>query len=291
MTEQENDFLSMGVDPAQYEALERDFREVLNAMVGEKSMERFRQEYEKLHRALKTSYESEKRLVKRCKELQDTIVQNATRVKAAIKLTQEDSSTIGVLKKEVEKAWRLVEAAKDKEEKARKIITELKTEISHLHKIVEQGSGLAFTQDNTVMKLMAAKDDIKVELTHANEQILELTRTNEELEERTLRAETELAKEKETVEHLKTLVSNNEEERTRDERKAKQANEQKAKLEADLREARADKAKLEDEKRRQLDQIKTHQNELQVAEVKHREINENLSKEKTDHNITRSEYH
>jgi methylphosphotriester-DNA--protein-cysteine methyltransferase len=169
MTDQENDFLSMGVDPAQYEALERDFREVLNAMVGEKSMERFRQEYEKLHRALKTSYESEKRLVKRCKELQDTIVQNATRVKAAIKLTQEDSSTIGVLKKEVEKAWRLVEAAKDKEEKARKIISELKTEISHLHKIVEQGSGLAFSQDNTVMKLMAAKDEIKAELTTAKE--------------------------------------------------------------------------------------------------------------------------
>lgn len=42
MADQENDFLSMGVDPAQYEALERDFREVLNAMVGEKSMERFR---------------------------------------------------------------------------------------------------------------------------------------------------------------------------------------------------------------------------------------------------------
>ena len=140
----------MGEDPAQYEALERDFREVLNAMVNDKGMERFRQEYEKLHRALKTSYESEKRLVKRCKELQDTIVQNATRVKAAIKLTQEDSSTIGVLKKEVEKAWKLVELAKEKEEKARKIISELKTEIAHLHKIVEQGSGLAFSQDNTV---------------------------------------------------------------------------------------------------------------------------------------------
>ena len=75
---------------------------------------------------------------------------NATRVKAAIKLTQEDSSTISVLKKEVDKAWKLVEAAKEKEEKARRIIQDLKTEISHLHKIVEQGSGLAFTQDNTV---------------------------------------------------------------------------------------------------------------------------------------------
>ena len=166
----------MGVSPDQYERLEADFREVLNAMVGEKSMERFRQEYEKLHRALKTSYDSEKRLVKRCKELQDTIIGNATRVKAAIKLTQEDSSTIGVLKKEVEKAWKLVEAAKEKEEKARKIISDLKTEISHLHKIVEQGSGLAFTQDNTVQKLMESKEDIKRELITAKEQVAELTK-------------------------------------------------------------------------------------------------------------------
>jgi hypothetical protein len=44
---------------------------------------------------------------------------NATRVKAAIKLTQEDSNTIGMLKKEVDKAWKLVETAKEKEEKAR----------------------------------------------------------------------------------------------------------------------------------------------------------------------------
>ena len=56
-------------------------------MQNEKNMDRYRNEYDKLHRALKTSYESEKRLVKRCKELQETIVQNATKVKAAIKLT------------------------------------------------------------------------------------------------------------------------------------------------------------------------------------------------------------
>jgi len=42
--------------------------------VEDQSMEKFRKEYEKLHRALKTSYESEKRLVRRCKELNDTIL-------------------------------------------------------------------------------------------------------------------------------------------------------------------------------------------------------------------------
>ena len=87
----------MGIAQAEYEALEKDFNAVLANMVDASggSMSRFKEEYEKLHRALKTSYESEKRLVKKCKELTDTIAGNLTRVKAAIKLTNEDSTKIG----------------------------------------------------------------------------------------------------------------------------------------------------------------------------------------------------
>ena len=87
MADNENEFLQMGVPAEMYEQLERDFKDVLQSMVGEKTMDRFRNEYEKLHRALKTSYESEKRLVKNVKELNEIIVGNAARVKAAIKLT------------------------------------------------------------------------------------------------------------------------------------------------------------------------------------------------------------
>jgi hypothetical protein len=44
-----------------FDALERDFREVLNELVGDKSLERFRLEYEKLHHTLKKSHENEVR--------------------------------------------------------------------------------------------------------------------------------------------------------------------------------------------------------------------------------------
>lgn len=111
-----------------------------------------------MHRAWKTSYESEKRLVRRCKELNDTILQNAVKVKGAIKLTQDDSSTIAMLRKEVEKCWKLVEQAKEKEEKARKIITDLKEEIAKLHKIVEDGSGLSLGSDNQLTHLMKREE-------------------------------------------------------------------------------------------------------------------------------------
>lgn len=99
--------------------------------------------------------------MKRCKELNETIVSNATRVKAALRLTQEDSSTISLLKKEVDRAWKLVETAKDKEERARKIILDLRAEIAHLTKIVEGGTSLSVSAENNVQKMLQEKDDLK----------------------------------------------------------------------------------------------------------------------------------
>jgi len=52
-------------------------------------------------------------------------------------LTKEDSQTISQLKKEIEKTWKLVENAKEKEDRSRRIIQDLRGEVSHLHKIVE----------------------------------------------------------------------------------------------------------------------------------------------------------
>lgn len=171
---QESDFIQMGMDAAAYDKLEQDFKKVLDEMVGEKSMDRFRNEYERLHRALRTSYENEKRLFKRCKDMNESITNNAMRVKAAIKLTQEDASTITILKREVDKAWKLVEKAKEKEENARKIITDLKQEIAHLHKIVQSGSGLSFSQDNAMQQVLNEKVMLKDQVKQKEELIVEL---------------------------------------------------------------------------------------------------------------------
>jgi hypothetical protein len=73
--------------------------QVLSELVGDKSLEKFRIEYEKLHRALKKSHESEKRLIKRCRELNDEIVSNAAKVQTALTLSSQDQKTIAALKK------------------------------------------------------------------------------------------------------------------------------------------------------------------------------------------------
>lgn len=83
------------------------FAKVLSDLMVDESLEKFRLEYEKLHRALKKSHEQEKRLVKKCRELNSEILNNQAKIKTALRLSQEDQKTITHLQKEMEKTWKL----------------------------------------------------------------------------------------------------------------------------------------------------------------------------------------
>ena len=48
--------------------------------MSDMSLEKFRVEYEKLHKALKKLHESEKQLMQKCRELNAEIVANASKV-------------------------------------------------------------------------------------------------------------------------------------------------------------------------------------------------------------------
>jgi len=146
--------------------------------VGDKSLERFRHEYEKLHRALKKSHESEKRLIKKCRELNAEIVSNAAKVQTALKLSQEDQNTIASLKREIEKAWKMVDASHEKEARAKETISQLKTEIANLSRLVEQGAGLSVGQENTLNELMREKEELTAE---RDAQVDQITRLRAEI--------------------------------------------------------------------------------------------------------------
>ncbi|XP_036592330.1 cilia- and flagella-associated protein 58 isoform X2 [Trichosurus vulpecula] len=146
-----------------FEELEREFQDVINELSGDKSLERFRTEYEKLHVVMKKSYENEKRLMAKCRELNAEIVVNSAKVATALKLSQDDQTTIASLKKEIEKAWKMVDSAYDKEQKAKETILALKEEIVNLSKLVEQGSGLSLGQSNNIRDLLKYKEEITKE--------------------------------------------------------------------------------------------------------------------------------
>jgi len=174
-----------------FEALERDFQEILQELVGDKSLEHFRQEYEKLHRALKKSHESEKHLIKKCRELNQEIVTNAAKVQTALKLSQEDQATITALKKEIERAWKMVETSHEKEQRAKDTIQNLKTEISKLGRLVEQGAGLSINQENMVNQLVQEKNDVIKHRDMLQGQVVQLQQQNTDLTTKVQRLDAE----------------------------------------------------------------------------------------------------
>jgi hypothetical protein len=102
--------------------------------------------------------------VSRCNQLNETILQNASRVSAAIKLTKEDSQTIAILRAEVDKTWKLIGQAKDREIQARKIIFDMNNEISHLSNIVDKVSSLNDGEDNSCTKMNEEKAKLDHEI-------------------------------------------------------------------------------------------------------------------------------
>eukprot|EP00873_Tetraselmis_striata_P013169 jgi/Tetstr1/433433/TSEL_022707.t1 len=178
-------------EQAAFEQLEKDFQQVLEELVGDSSLERFRVEYEKIHRALKKSHESEKRLIKKCRELNAEIVANAAKVQTALKLSEEDQNTIQALKKEIEKAWKMVDASHEKEARAKETIQQLKLEIANLTRLVEQGAGLGLGEEATVNELLRQKEELTRERDMQVDQIVSLRTELVELQDKLRAAETD----------------------------------------------------------------------------------------------------
>ncbi|XP_041657963.1 cilia- and flagella-associated protein 58 [Cheilinus undulatus] len=140
-----------------FESLE-EFQMILTELVGDQSMEKVRVEYERLIQALKKSRDNEKRLMSKCRELNAEIVSISTKVAAALKLSQGDEITISSLKRELDKAWKVVDAAHDKEKKDKESIRNLKEEIANLIKMNEQRS--SFFKDKEQSELLKLNENL-----------------------------------------------------------------------------------------------------------------------------------
>ncbi|OXB58134.1 hypothetical protein ASZ78_004760 [Callipepla squamata] len=157
-----------------FEALEKDFQEVINLLKGDNTLEKFRTEYEKLHAVLKKSHENEKRLMEKCRELNAELVVNSSKVAALTNLSKDDQGTISSMKMEIEKAWKMVDIAYEKEQKAKETIHSLQEEIARLTNSVEQGSGLSSCQEYNISELLKYKEEITRERDQLLSEIVEL---------------------------------------------------------------------------------------------------------------------
>lgn len=133
-TEQTKEIEALAMSQETFDAIENEFREFLNDHLKDKDLDKFRQEYQKINKALKTSYDGEKKLIKKCKEIISKIFENAQNSRAAMKMTGNEMEKINQLKKEKEQNQEEVQRVQQEEMLQREKMMMLKTELAELEK-------------------------------------------------------------------------------------------------------------------------------------------------------------
>lgn len=155
--------LKASVDDEAFYALDKEFDDVLRKLQGDSTLEKFRSEFEKLFHALKKSHDGEKRLMGKCRELNAELLANAAKVQALAAGGDDDDTAVVALQKEVDQAWRMVDAARENEATLRDTIEQLRQEISSMTALVEQGSGVAASHGEDITELLQQKKDLSSE--------------------------------------------------------------------------------------------------------------------------------
>lgn len=171
-------------DSINFADLEQSFSRVVQEMVNDKSLEKFRIEYEKLHEALIASHEHNTILVAKCNELNEDILKNTKQITNIISLTQADQRTINTLRQEFEKAWVIVEESTNKEQQARRIINNLKDEVDNLSGLIAQSGNIHDDEEIPLQDVEKEINALKSEIQNNNEKITELMQNIESTKEK-----------------------------------------------------------------------------------------------------------
>ncbi len=190
-------------DESSFQQLEQEFQDVLQELMGDRTLEKFKVEYEKLHKALIKSHESEKRLMQKCRELNAELVANSAKVQTALKLGQEDQNTIASLRKELERAWKISDASLEKEQSAKEAIQSLKQEIANLTKLVEQGAGLTMGQEQNVNELVKNRDELMHEKDRLIDEVVKLREVLEDAQGKNLDYEKKIEEANNTISQVR----------------------------------------------------------------------------------------
>uniref|UniRef100_A0A674NJS0 Cilia and flagella associated protein 58 n=1 Tax=Takifugu rubripes TaxID=31033 RepID=A0A674NJS0_TAKRU len=164
----------------------QEFYTILDELVGDQSVDQVRLEFEKLIQALKKSRENEKRLMSKCRELNAEIVSSSTKVSAALQLSQDDQTTITSLKRELDKAWKMVDAANDKEKRDKEAIKNLKDEIAKLMEQAKQSDPSAEQEQidllNPIEALTKERDQLLTTAEDLREKLKETISKQQEID-------------------------------------------------------------------------------------------------------------
>eukprot|EP00747_Dinoflagellata_sp_TGD_P162860 gnl/TRDRNA2_/TRDRNA2_180945_c0_seq1.p1 gnl/TRDRNA2_/TRDRNA2_180945_c0~~gnl/TRDRNA2_/TRDRNA2_180945_c0_seq1.p1 ORF type:complete len:877 (+),score=320.21 gnl/TRDRNA2_/TRDRNA2_180945_c0_seq1:83-2632(+) len=301
-----------GDSSSAFEVLERDYQDTLKDLSGSNAaiVEPFRAEYEKLFKALQKSHESEKRLIKKCRDLNSDITANAASVQTAMKLSQEDQQQIAMLRREIDGQQKLVAQSQQKEAQAKEMIARYKADINDLTARIEAGAGMTPEQEAQINQLVAQKEQLEkerdimksnlemlqkiggevLEKVHKSEQLLvsseeDIRDVKAKLAEKRAEIEVEKRRKEELEQQMKDLRHSNElhqEEVINAQRGLAGEEADLRKIGADIEETEKECQQLEARVRAKMDEKRTLEQKLEQEVAKNSKyIQENLQRELT----------
>ena len=280
----------VGADAKTFQELEEEFKRVIEELSGDASMERFRREFEKLHKALKDSHQREKEHLKRCQRLNESLVQEAVGVDSAIKITQEDQNKIKNYQTEVEAAGKLMKSLKDKEEKNEITIKELNNTMAVLGDKLKSSHNIATGRSNEINDLTSKKEELE-----NKKKEMEDERARIELEVKTYYEEVQreqdiLAKMKQEQENLKKAIDTNNVLNGEVDKQKTEQNEKIEQLKQQLKSLGDEKLRTEEERKQTKAKLSQKMKEIQDSKHTHSDKEAQLKQlDKDEHELTRKQ--
>ncbi|NXK31449.1 CFA58 protein, partial [Piprites chloris] len=173
------------LEESAFEALEKDSQEFISLLKRDEVLEQFRLEYEKLLAVMKKSRENEKRLMGKCRKLSAELVDKSSKVAVLTKLSKDDEETISSLKTELEKSWKMVDTAYEKEQKAKETINSLQKEIARLNNLMKEKAGQEYNVEELLElqeEVTKERDELLSEVVKLRQSLAEVTEQQEETE-------------------------------------------------------------------------------------------------------------
>lgn len=153
----------------EFQKLEETFNSTLEQLDRDDSLEKFRQEYEKLYRHFKASHAQEKILIQKVRELNQQILHNASEAQNAMALNEGGQSLTTELKRKLEKTVAMNDRLRKKDIKTREIIRELTMEKEKLSALLTEGATLSIDHQSKISDLTKINEDMSRRLTESKE--------------------------------------------------------------------------------------------------------------------------
>uniref|UniRef100_A0A8D2MHZ8 Cilia- and flagella-associated protein 58 central coiled coil domain-containing protein n=1 Tax=Zonotrichia albicollis TaxID=44394 RepID=A0A8D2MHZ8_ZONAL len=269
MAEEESD--KPYVEESAFEALEKDSEEFISILSRNEALEKFRVEYEKLLAIMKKSRENEHHLMEKCRKLNAELVEKSSKVAVLTKITHDDEETISSLKSELERAWKMVDKAHEREEKTKETIDSLKMEISHLNDLMKERAG----QDYNVEDLLKLQETVTEERDRLLSEIVELRQDLTAITEQQQETEKEKNEAEQTVLQLQQDIQLRQTEELREMRKKEKVETELKNLQAEIDKKQAEVQKLQ----QQIEDDKEEQLKIENNLKEQKTLNEKAGKE------------